>query len=195
MEDLVSGVARELKASADLMLRLADDAALGETLERIALRCAGALRAGRKVLFAGNGGSAADAQHLAAELLSRFAYDRPGVAAIALTTDTSALTAIGNDYGFERLFARQIEALGQPGDVLVALSTSGRSPNILAALAEARGRGLVTVGFTGTFGDMSPLCDYVLPMPSTDTPRIQEGHIVVGHILCGLIEKLLFPRE
>jgi D-sedoheptulose 7-phosphate isomerase len=196
MEDLLSGVARELKASAELLLRLADDASLGDMLERIALRCADALGAGRKLLFAGNGGSAADAQHLAAELVSRFAYDRPGLAAIALTTDTSALTAIGNDYGFERLFARQIEALGQPGDVLVALSTSGRSPNILAALAEARARGLVTVGFTGTPGGaMSPLCDYVLAMPSADTPRIQEGHIVVGHILCGLIEKLLFPRE
>jgi len=143
--------------------------------------------------LAGNGGSAADAQHIAAELVSRFHYERPGLAAFALTTDTSALTAIGNDYGYDRIFARQLNAVGAEGDVFIALSTSGRSPNILRGLEEARCKKITAVGLTGSSGgDMPPLCDYCVHVPAVETARIQEGHILLGHILCGLIECELF---
>jgi D-sedoheptulose 7-phosphate isomerase len=147
-------------------------------------------------LFCGNGGSAADAQHWAGELVSRFNYDRPGLAAIALTTDTSILTAIGNDYGYERLFAHQVEALGVTGDVLIAISTSGNSPNIVVALEAARARGITSIGFTGEAGGkMAALCDICLRIPSSSTPRIQEGHEVLGHAICGMIEAAIFPRD
>lgn len=147
-------------------------------------------------MFAGNGGSAADSQHLAGELVSRFKFDRPGLAAWALTTDSSVLTAIGNDYGYERVFARQLEAVGAPGDILIAISTSGRSLNILKALEESRRKGIVTVGFTGEAGgDMPPLCDHLIRVPSSETPKIQEGHIVLGHIICGLIECQMFHGD
>ena len=143
--------------------------------------------------MAGNGGSAADAQHIAGELVSRFAFDRPGLPAIALTTDTSILTAVGNDYGYEKLFSRQVQAHGRNGDVLIVYSTSGRSPNILHALDEARASGLICVGFTGNQGGpMLELCDYLLEVPSSETPKIQEGHLMLGHILCGLVENALF---
>lgn len=150
----------------------------------------------QKDLLAGNGGSAAEAQHIAGELVSRFAFDRPGLPAIALTTDTSILTAIGNDYGYEKLFARQVQAHGQKGDIFVAYSTSGKSPNILLALQEARQRGLVCVGMTGSRGQsMQEFCDYLLEVPSNETPKIQEGHTVLGHILCGLVENTLFKPD
>jgi D-sedoheptulose 7-phosphate isomerase len=159
-------------------------------------RVADALAAGHKVLLAGNGGSAADAQHIAGELLSRLYYDRAPVAAVALTTDSSVLTAIGNDYGFEHVFERQVLGLGRPGDVLIAISTSGRSANILKALAAARAKGLVTIGFTGRGGgDMAALCDLCLRAPADTTPLIQQLHIAAGHILCGLVEARLFPRD
>ncbi len=162
-------------------------------VEIVAGSCVAALRNGNKILLAGNGGSAADAQHLAAELVGRFSFDRPGLAAVALTTDTSALTGIGNDYGFEQLFARQIEAIGRQGDIFFAISTSGRSPNVLAALRACRERGIATVGLTGQHGgDMAPLCDHCFRMPSTETPKIQECHIVVGHILFALVERAIF---
>lgn len=155
-----------------------------------------ALRAGNKLLFAGNGGSAADAQHWAGELVSRFYYDRPGLAAIALTTDSSILTAIGNDYGYDYTFARQIEALGREGDVFVAISTSGNSPNIVRAVDAARTRGVRVIGFTGQGGGtLATLCDICFRMPSTETPRIQEGHEFVGHLLCALIEAEMFPKH
>lgn len=144
-------------------------------------------------MLAGNGGSAADAQHIAGELVSRFAFDRPGLSAFALTTDTSILTAIGNDYGYERLFARQIQSHGQKGDIFIAYSTSGKSPNILLALKEARERGLSCIGLTGNRGGaMIDLCHHILEVPSGDTPKIQEGHLVLGHTLCGLIENAIF---
>jgi D-sedoheptulose 7-phosphate isomerase len=171
------------------------DAALQQRLVQAAQACIRSLKAGGKVMLAGNGGSAADAQHIAGELVSRFAYDRPGLAAVALTTDTSILTAIGNDYGYEKLFSRQVQALGRAGDVLIAYSTSGRSPNILAALEQARSLGLVTIGMTGNRGGPMPgLCDHLLDVPCADTPKIQEGHLLLGHTLCGLIEQALFPR-
>jgi D-sedoheptulose 7-phosphate isomerase len=188
-------VREEILASAALMRSLADDAALCATVVSIADAAVAALRRGNKLLFCGNGGSAADAQHWAGELVSRFNYDRPGLAALALTTDTSILTAIGNDYGYEFLFARQVEALGAAGDMLIAISTSGRSPNVLAALRAARGKSILTVGLTGASGgDMAALCEVLLRVPSTLTPRIQECHEVVGHTLCMLIEQRMFPK-
>ncbi|MBP9788880.1 MAG: D-sedoheptulose 7-phosphate isomerase, partial [Acinetobacter sp.] len=155
--------------------------------------CIHCLQHDGKILLAGNGGSAADAQHIAGEFVSRFAFDRPGLPAIALTTDTSIITAIGNDYGYEKLFTRQIQALGRKGDIFIGYSTSGKSPNILRAFEEAKSRGLVCVGFTGSRGGpMQDICDYLLEVPSIDTPKIQEGHLVLGHILCGLIESAIF---
>ncbi len=198
MEDLLkpADVAAQLQETARNLQAMSEDRELHAAVARVAQACVMALHAGGKILFAGNGGSAADAQHLAGELVSRFNYDRPGLAAFALTTDTSVLTAIGNDYGYERLFARQVEAVGRAGDVLIAISTSGRSPNILEALRVARARGLVTVGMTGRGGGRLPeLCDHVLRTPSDATPRIQEGHIAIGHTICCLIEQQIFPRE
>jgi len=151
-----------------------------------------ALRSGNKLLLVGNGGSAGDAQHIAAEIVGRYKKDWPGDAAIALTTDTSALTAIANDYGFEQIFARQVEGLGMRGDVLLALSTSGRSANILAALRKARERGLVTIGFTGAKGAaMGADCDHLLIAPSDDTPVVQQIHLAVCHGICDEIERAL----
>lgn len=174
---------------------LADDN-LQTNLIQSAKACIKSLTNGGKILLAGNGGSAADAQHIAGEFVSRFAFDRPGLSAIALTTDTSILTAIGNDYGFEKLFARQIQALGQAGDVFIGYSTSGQSPNVLQGLIEARSRGLVCIGMTGNRGgSMHELCDYLLTVSNSDTPKIQEGHLVLGHILCGLVESAMFKAQ
>jgi D-sedoheptulose 7-phosphate isomerase len=164
---------------------------IGETAETIAH----GLRNGRKMLLFGNGGSAADSQHLAAELVGRFGPDRSPLAAIALSTDTSILTAVANDYGYEKVFARQIEALGQPGDTAIGISTSGNSPNVLAALDVARNKGLFTVGFTGeTGGKMNGRTEVLFRVPSRVTARIQETHILLGHILCELIDRQLFPE-
>lgn len=171
-----------LRADAALLARIADT---GE-------RMADALRAGGRILFAGNGGSAADAQHLAAELVSRFAFDRPGLAALSLATDTSMLTAIGNDYGYERLFARQLEAQARRGDVFVGLTTSGRSPNVLAAFDTCRALGVMSVALCGPGGALEGRADVVLRMPAPATPRIQECHGLVGHLLCEQVERALF---
>ena len=152
-----------------------------------------AYKAGNKTLLAGNGGSAADAQHIAAEFVSRFYFHRPGLPSIALSTDTSIITAIGNDYGFEHLFSRQIEAHANNGDVFIGLSTSGNSSNILNALQICKNRGVKTIGLTGMAGsNMDSLCDICIKVPSLDTPRVQEAHILVGHILCYLVEENLF---
>ncbi len=174
---------------------LADEQLLA-TLAQAALACIECLQKGGKILIAGNGGSAADAQHIAGELVSRFAFDRPGLPAMALTTDSSILTSIGNDYGFEMLFARQIEAQANPGDLFIAYSTSGKSPNILTALKTAKNKKLVTLGLTGhqENNPMADLCDYLLRTPSLDTPKIQEGHLILGHTLCGLVERALFKE-
>jgi D-sedoheptulose 7-phosphate isomerase len=187
---------RELARSVDVLSDMAGDEALLSTVEAVANVFVEALRGGNKILFAGNGGSAADAQHLAAELVVRMSFDRPGLAALALSTDTSVLTAIGNDYGYEFLFARQVQAVGAPGDVFVAISTSGHSPNILRALTQARAGGLRTVGLTGASGgDMLDQCDYCFRVPSSETPKIQQGHIVIGHIICGLVEAEMFKNS
>jgi D-sedoheptulose 7-phosphate isomerase len=189
-------VAEYLTRSRDVIQAAIDDPAFAGTIAAIIDRVAKALGDGGKLLLAGNGGSAADAQHLAGEMLSRLNYDRAPAAAIALTTDSSVLTAIGNDYGYEQVFERQVRGLGRKGDVLIAISTSGRSPNILRALAAARELGLVTVGMTGrTGGDMPALCDLCLRAPSDSTPLIQQMHITAGHIICGLAEERLFPRR
>ena len=165
--------------------------AIGRTAETIAH----GLRSGHKVLFFGNGGSAADAQHLAAELVGRFGPDRSPLAAMSLSTDTSILTAVGNDYGYENVFSRQIAALGQAGDTAIAISTSGNSPSIINGIDVARSKGLFTVGFTGeTGGKMKDRVELLFRVPSRQTPRIQETHILLGHILCELIDRQLFPE-
>jgi len=185
----------ELDKSRKALDAICEDESLLDTVESVAALCVERLRLGNKVLFAGNGGSAADAQHLAGEFVSRFAYDRPGLAGIAITTDTSVISAIGNDYGYERIFARQIESLARPGDVFFAISTSGKSPNILAAITAARSLGVHVVGMTGrSGGTMVDSCDTMIRIPSDETPKIQEGHIILGHIICGLVERGYFPR-
>lgn len=184
---------RKLRENFD---RMESDERLSAELEDAVELCVATLRSGGKIMFAGNGGSAADAQHWAGELVSRFYYDRPGLAALALTTDTSILTAIGNDYGYDYTFARQVEGLGRSGDVLVLISTSGNSPNVIRAAEAARSRGVRTIGFTGeTGGKLVQLTDLCFRVPSTETPRIQEGHEFLGHLLCALIESQMYPRR
>jgi D-sedoheptulose 7-phosphate isomerase len=185
-------IAAHLKQSLEALERANSDVAMLASARGIAAAIIAALRSGNKLLIVGNGGSAGDAQHIAAEIVGRYKKDRPGYAAIALTTDTSALTAIANDYGFEEIFARQVEGLGVRGDVLLALSTSGRSANILAALRKASERGLITIGFTGATGTaMGAECDHLLVAPSDDTPVVQQIHLAVGHGICDEIEQTL----
>jgi len=176
-----------LRVNAELSVTIARESS-GVIFEA-ALLITGCLRNGGKVLFFGNGGSAADAQHLAAELVGRFVRERPGLPAIALTTDSSILTAIGNDYGFEQVFARQIQALGRPGDVAVAISTSGNSANVLEGVKEARKRNLKTIGLTGKDGGaLAQQANVAITIPSTSTARIQECHIAIGHLFCELVD-------
>lgn len=180
-------VAEYLRRSAAAFERLAGEAAL---IASIGEAMADALRAGRRILICGNGGSAADAQHMAAELVGRYLANGRALPAIALTVDSSALTAIGNDFGFEQVFARQVEALGGAGDVLVAISTSGNSANVMQAARAARAGGLRVVGLTGAGGGMlAALCDDCVRVPSDATPHIQEMHIAVIHLWCGIIER------
>jgi D-sedoheptulose 7-phosphate isomerase len=169
---------------------------LAPAIARTASVVADCLAAGGHVLFCGNGGSAADAQHLAAELVGRFLKESRAFPAIALHANTSVLTALGNDYGFETIFSRQVEAHGRPGDVLVGISTSGNSSNVLRAVETARQRGLATVGLSGgSGGQLAGVCDICLSGPSPSTPRVQEGHILIGHIICGLVEDALCSEE
>jgi len=185
--DLAALFKSEFAEHADVARRTEAD--LSGKFANLAAACTKSIRAGGKLLFFGNGGSAADAQHLATELTVRYKADRAAIAAIALTTDGSALTAAGNDLGFDRIFARQIEALGRPGDVAIAISTSGKSPNVIAALKQARAMGLVTAAFGGKGGgDLVGLADHLLVVPSTTTARIQEMHITIGQILCAALE-------
>lgn len=189
----VNHLSQQFAHAVAVIAAMQDDGPLLSAIEATARSCVTSLRQGGKILLAGNGGSAADAQHIAGELVSRFAFDRPGLPAIALTTDTSILTAIGNDYGYDKLFSRQVQAHGRVGDIFIGISTSGKSPNVLLGLEEARNRGLICVGFTGNRGGpMLELCHHVLEVPSAETPRIQEGHLVLGHIICGLIENEIF---
>jgi len=191
-QDSQDPIGAHLSLSLAALERATQDASLLAAARTIAEVVVGALRAGNKLLIIGNGGSAADAQHIAAEIVGRYKQDRPAYAATALTTDTSALTAIANDYGFEQVFARQVAGLGRHGDVLLALSTSGRSSNVLAALRTARERGLVTIGFTGSKGEtLGALCDHLLVAPSDDTAVIQQIHLAVAHGICDEVEQAL----
>jgi len=186
----------EIGKTGRLLQEMAGDSDLLDALDRAAAICVDAIRGGGKILFAGNGGSAADALHLSAELVGRLGRERPGLPAVALTADTAALTAIGNDYGYDAVFRRQLEAIGRPGDVLIAISTSGRSANLLKAIEAGRANGIAAIGMTGaTGGAMREICDPCLRVPSTDTQKIQEAQIVLGHILCGMIERAIFPPQ
>jgi D-sedoheptulose 7-phosphate isomerase len=188
-------VVAELEESAAIITAAAKSETFVGQIAAISAAIVGSLQQGRKILFAGNGGSASDAQHIAGEFISRLNYDRAPMAGLALTTDTSVLTAVGNDYGYEHVFSRQVAALGQVGDVFVGISTSGRSPNILAAFRAAQQKGLRTVGFTGANGGaMADHCELVLNAPSDRTPIIQQLHITAAHIVCGLVERTLFPK-
>lgn len=197
MANLIPGlVAQQISESISVKQAMLNDNALIAQVESIAALIVETYREGGKVLLAGNGGSAADAQHIAAELVSRFSFDRPALPAMALTTDTSILTAIGNDYGYDSLFSRQLQANARPGDVFIAISTSGNSANIVRALEAAAELDLVTVGLSGASGGaMADLCHHCIKIPSTDTPRIQEGHITIGHILCASTEQVLFGHD
>jgi len=188
-----NSLAEHLRRSCETIERAAADRALLDTMMAIADAMIDALKSGGKILIAGNGGSAADAQHIAGEFLSRLNFDRNPLPAIALTTDSSVLTAVGNDYGFEQIFERQIRGLARAGDVFVAISTSGRSRNIIRSLEAARQMGVTTVGFTGTAdSEMVSLCDLCLRAPSDSTPQIQQIHIVAAHAICGVVERELF---
>lgn len=201
---MTSLVRQKLDEGREVMQAVAQDSALHATLAEAAEATASALKSGHKLMVAGNGGSAADAQHLAAEFVSRLVENRPALRAIALTTDTSILTAIGNDYGYEHVFTRQIEALGQARDVFMGISTSGNSPNVLRALELCRSMDIATIGLTGgmsgltagTGSKMQPLCDYLIVVPSEVTMYIQQAHLALEHIFCMMVERHYFsPAE
>ena len=185
----------QIKTSIETKQSIYDNADLIDMIIEVSEKSIEAYRRSKKIIIAGNGGSAADAQHIAGELVSKFYFDRPGLASLALTTDTSILTAIGNDYGYEKLFSRQIEANGVDGDVFIGISTSGNSKNIIKALEACKEKNIMTVGLTGaTGGKMAALCDYCIKVPSNETPRIQEAHILIGHIICSIVEEELFGK-
>lgn len=189
-EERISGL---IHSSIATNQRLLQDAALISTMAEVSRVIVKALRQGNKILLCGNGGSAADAQHIAAELVGRFAFDRPALPALALSVNTSCVTAIGNDYGFDVIFSRQIEALGREGDIAIGISTSGNSANVLHAMSTSRRLGLGAVAFTGcTGGKVKNEADFCLCAPSNETPRIQECHILMGHIICELVEDTIF---
>ena len=190
MSELVQRVREAVLASADAKRRFAEEASAD--IARVVEIVAACLRAGGKVLLCGNGGSAADAQHIAGELVGRFKRERPAFHAVALTTDTSVMTAVANDYGFEMIFARQVEGLGRQGDVLLAYSTSGNSTNVLRAIGVAKGLAMHVVGFTGANGGaMAALCDVCIKAPCPDAPTVQECHAAAGHTICRLVEEVL----
>lgn len=186
---------QNLQQSIDVKTSLLTNSSLVSAIGDAATICIDSLARGGKLLFAGNGGSAADAQHLAAEIVCRFHFDRPAAAAIALGTNFSVMTAGSNDYGYEYVFARELEALGKPGDVFIGLSTSGNSANVLRAFEKARQMEITTIGLAGQGGVIQQAVDLCLSIPSTSTPRIQECHILIGHILCEVIEAQLFARS
>lgn len=195
MENLNSCIKEHFQESILVKEQILKDENLITLIKNASLEVIKAYKKGNKTLLAGNGGSAADAQHIAGEFVSRFYFDRPGIASIALTTDTSVLTAIGNDYGYENLFARQVQAQGVSGDVFIGISTSGNSKNILKALEICKEKGILSIGLSGASGGaMNELCNYCIKVPSTCTPRIQEAHILIGHIICAIVEEELFGK-
>ncbi len=185
-------ILQHIQESIDTKTRLMEDVRLVAEIDKVAQLIVEAYRNGHKTLWAGNGGSAADAQHMAGELVNKFTFDRPGLPALSLSTDTSIITAVGNDYGFDRLFARQVEAQGCPGDVFIGISTSGKSRNLVEALGACRAKGIATVAIVGEAPCPMDEYDYVIHVPSRVTPRIQECQTLVGHILCYLVENQLF---
>lgn len=188
-------ISSQVKKSIDVKRKLFDSKDLMDLIQQVSLECLKVYKNGNKTLIAGNGGSAADAQHIAGEFVSRFYFDRPGLASIALTTDTSVITAIGNDYGYERIFSRQIQANGNNGDMFIGISTSGNSANVIEAIKECKDKGLTVVGLTGEKGGkMAEMCDYCIKVPSNETPRIQEAHILIGHIICSVVEEGIFGK-
>jgi D-sedoheptulose 7-phosphate isomerase len=189
-------ILESIQQSIEVKQKLLSNSILISEIRKVAVACTNAYSRGNKVLLCGNGGSAADAQHLAAELSGRFYFDRAPLAAEALHVNSSYITAVANDYSYQDVYARAVRGSGKKGDILIALSTSGNSENIIRALQTAREIGILTVGLTGeTGGKMKEYCDYLINIPSTDTPRIQESHILVGHIICESVESSLFPRE
>ena len=185
----------QILASYETKKKILEDAALIGIIEDVAIKCVNVYKNNRKTILAGNGGSAADAQHIAAELVGRYGFDRPSLPSLALTTDTSNLTAIGNDYGYDKVFSRQLEGMGQEGDLFIGISTSGNSVNIINAFLSAKAKGITTVALTGRDGGkMAEMADVAIIIPSNDTPRIQEAHILIGHILCDIIEKEIFAE-
>ena len=195
MENMKNFVTNQIKKSIEVKQQILENEDISETILKVGEVLVEVYKNGNKLLIAGNGGSAADAQHIAGELVSKFYFDRPALPAIALTTDTSIITAIGNDYGYEKLFSRQIEANGVKGDAFLGISTSGNSKNIIEGLKKAKEKGLITIGLTGeSGGKMKNLCDYCICVPSNETPRIQESHILIGHILCSIIEEAIFGK-
>ena len=188
----LQSVKSQIQASIDVKISLLGKDALMQQVFELAEKCTAALRAGGKVIFCGNGGSFADAQHLSAEFTSRFLFDRPGLPSLALGTNSSAMTAIGNDYGYDNVFAREIQAIATPDDVFIAITTSGNSRNILKALEAAREANVHAVVLTGAASGMLDDRTEALNIPSTDTARIQECHILIGHIICGMVEESIF---
>ena len=184
-----------IKSSVENYTRVLQDDILQEKIQKIAIKSIAAFRDNKKMLLCGNGGSASDAQHIAAELSGRFYTDRPPLYAEALHVNSSYMTAVANDYGYETTYARMVEAAGRKGDVLIGISTSGNSSNVVKAMQKAKEIGILTVGFTGKDGGkMKDICDIMICVPSVDTPRIQEAHILIGHIICQLIEEEMFPN-
>ncbi|WP_086321919.1 D-sedoheptulose 7-phosphate isomerase [Campylobacter devanensis] len=195
MEIINQYIKSHFEDSIQVKNQILQDKALIELIQKVALITTNAYKNGFKTMLAGNGGSAADAQHIAGEFVSRFYFDRPGIPSIALTTDTSILTAIGNDYGYDRLFARQVQAQGVKGDIFIGISTSGNSANIIEALKVCKEKEIISIGLTGqSGGKMADLCDYCIKVPSNCTPRIQESHIVIGHIICAIVEEEIFGK-
>jgi len=189
-------IEKQLEKSILLVNLMRNSSELIDNLNAAAIACVKCLQNNKKIVLMGNGGSAADSQHIAAELVGRFSFERPGLFAIALTTDTSILTALGNDYGFETIFSRQIETYCSEGDVCIGYSTSGKSKNILLGFKKAKALGVTCIALTGKKEtQMAKYCDYSLNIPMTETSKIQEGHAILGHILCGLIENMLFKSE
>lgn len=181
--------------SLEVKKQLVADTATLSAISTLADKVCDAYANGNKVILAGNGGSAADSQHIAAEFVSRFFFDRPGLPAIALSTDTSMLTAIGNDYGYEKLFSRQLQAQSKPGDVFIGISTSGNSKNIVAATELAKSLEVFSVALCGSDGILAGMADLAIQVPSSSTPHIQECHICIGHVVCAIVEKRMFPQE
>jgi len=193
--NLVQLVKDQILETRDVLDVMSNESSTLENLVKAARACEATFTSGGKILLAGNGGSAADAQHIAAEFVNYFNFERPGLPAIALTTDTSVITSISNDSDYVQVFARQVQALGRPGDIFIAYSTSGKSKNVIAAISRAKELGLTVIGFTGKDPqDMMNCCDFLFQTPSNSTPKIQEGHLVMGHILSGLVEEMLFEK-